>query len=122
MRSYQNQIASYRLSRTTWFFISTSRHVCFILVTTDQLSLLWHACYQTDNALLCQMFIEHLLQARHTMLCTWSGRQQNIQNLRQKKQTKNPPQKPCKRLYGITRRLYLLWTTVDEEGIRSVRI
>jgi len=43
MGSCQNQIARCHLSRTTWTFISAFRHVCFILLTTDQLSLLWHA-------------------------------------------------------------------------------
>lgn len=65
MGSCQNQTASYRLSRTTWSFISASRQVCFILLTTDQLSLHWQAYHQADMHLFDKCLFEHLLEARH---------------------------------------------------------
>lgn len=77
MGSCQNQTASYHLSRTTWSFISASRQVCFILLTTDQLSLHWQAYHQADMHL-----FDKCLEVRSQALfyALGLGREQKRQN------------------------------------------
>lgn len=84
MGSCQNQTASYRLSRTTCSFISASRHVCFILLSTDRLSLLQHAYDQADVHLFDKCLLSTCPEPGTVFYALELGREQNTQNLRKK--------------------------------------